>query len=171
VAGFFNKTSVRRWGILHQASTGLPPATVVDRYDRKHLTEYQQNAMPLEFHLQNHLRKSLSAVIHTEDEYLDYFTRFEYLFALNGLANGNGIILGSYMWESEIHRKFRQSYFHNTIPVISETNAEIEREGPEWLPFRDGLFSGTWERFLEFKKESDEKILEMAREFLMSRSY
>lgn len=171
VAALFHQTKVRRWRMLQSACEALPPATVVDSYDRKHLDEYRQNAMPLEFHLRNRLRNLLvSSVIHTEDEFLDCFTRFEYLFALDSLAKGNGIILGSYVWESEIRRKFQQTYSYN-LPVIGETNSEIEREGAEWLPFKSGVLSGSWENFLNFKKEADDKISEQAQRYLFTKNY
>ena len=170
VAAFFHQTKVRRWRMLQNAALALPPATVVDSYDRKHLIEYQYNPMPLEYHLRNRLRNPLGSVIHTEDEYLDCFTRFEYLFALDSLAKGNGIILGSYVWESEIRRKYQQTYSYN-LPVIGETDNEIEREGKEWLPFKSGIFSGVWEDFLNFKREADGKISERAQNYLFTKSY
>lgn len=170
VAALFHKTKVRRWRILQPASEALPPATIVDRYDRKLLTEFQYNAMPLELHLRNHLHNALGSVIHTEDEYLDCFTRFEYFFALDSLAKGNGIILGNYMWESEIRRKYQRTYSYTT-PVIGETIAEIERDGAEWLPYKCGLFSMDWSKFLEFKREADAKLSETAQNFMFTKNY
>ncbi len=170
LAAMFHKTKVRRWRMQQSASEALPPATVVDRYDRKELSEYQFSAMPLEFHLRNYLRTSLAVVIHTEDEYLDCFTRFEYFFALDGLAKSNGIILGSYMWESEIRRKYQRTYSYNT-PVIGETNAELEQDGAEWLPYKNGIFSMNWEKFLDFKKEADKKLSETAQNFMLTKNY
>lgn len=171
LAALLNKTKVRRWGGLEKVSFALAPATVVDRYDREHLAEFAHNPMPLELHLQNRLRKALGGIIHGEDQFLDCFTRFEYLFTLDGLANDNGVILGSYMWVSEIRRKYRQSYFRGTIPIIGETNAEIERDGAEWLPFKSGLYSGNWEQFIDFKNKADKKILEQAENVRLHRNY
>ncbi len=171
LAALFNKTKVRRWTALHDAATALPPATVVERYDKTHLREAKQNSMPLELHLQNYLRESLGSVVHTEDEFLDCFTRFEYLFALSSLKKGIGIIRGSYMWESEIHRKYRQSYSRDLVPSSNDINAEIERDGADWLPFKRGLFSGTWDEFLDFKNKADEKISEQAKNHLWHRDY
>lgn len=170
VAALFHKTKVRRWRELQPASEALPPATIVDRYDRKMLVESQQNSMPLEFRLRNHLRGALGSVVHTGDEFLDAFTRFEYLFALDSLAKGNGIILGSYMWESEFYRKLRRSHSQFLATVI-ETNLEIERDGADWLPFKSGVFSGSWENFLSFKQTADEKLSERAREYIISHNY
>lgn len=172
LAALFHKTKVRRWSALHKAASALPPATVVESYDRQHLNQYGRHAMPLELHLRNHLREPLRSVVHTEDEYLDCFTRFEYFFALNSLANNLGVIAGSYMWESEIHRKFRQSYFRDAVPVISETNAEIENAGTDWLPFKNGVFfSGSFEQFSAFKREADAKIIERARNFIITKDF
>jgi len=170
VAALFHKTKVRRWRMLQPACEALPPATIVDRYDRKILIEWQQSAMPLELHLRNHLRDALGSVIHTEDEFLDSFTRFEYLFALDSLSKGNGIISGSYMWESEIHRKLHRSYSQLLATVI-ETNFEIERDGAQWLPFKSGVFSGTWETFQNFKTTADAKLSEQARNFIITKDY
>lgn len=170
LAALFHKTKVRRWKMLQNAASALPPATVVDSYDLKHLPEYQLSAMPLELHLRNHLRTPLASVIHTEDEYLDCFTCFEYFFALDSLAKGNGIISGSFMWESEIRRRYQQIYSYNPA-VIGEANALIERDGAEWLPYKSGVFAGAWESFSDFKKEADEKISERARDFIISKRY
>lgn len=101
---------------------------------------------------------------------MDCFTRFEYFFALDSLAKGNGVISGSYMWESEIHRKLQRSY-SQTLATVIETNTEIERDGAEWLPFKSEVFSGTWENFLDFKKDRDEKITERARDFIITKSH
>lgn len=170
LAALFQKTKVRRWRMLQSAASALPPATVVESYDRKHLSEYQLNAMPLELHLRNHLRTPLAGVIHTEDDYLDCFTRFEYFFALDSLAKDNGIISGSYMWESETRRRYQQIYSYSPA-VIGEANSEIERDGEEWLPYKSGVFAGAWKSFLVFKKEADEKISERARDFIISKRY
>lgn len=172
LAALFHRTKVRRWAMIHKAAAALPPATVVDRYDRQYLNQDGRHAMPLELHLRNRLREPLRSVVHTEDEYLDCFTRFEYFFALNSLANNLGVIAGSYMWESEIHRKFRQSYFRDSVPAISETNAEIELKGADWLPFKSGVFfSGSYEQFFAFKAEADKKIIERARNFIITKDY
>lgn len=172
LAALFHRTKVRRWSALHKAASALPPATVIDRYDRQHLNQYGRHAMPLELHLRNHLREPLRSAVHTEDEYLDCFTRFEYFFALNSLATNLGVISGSYMWESEIHRKFRQSYFRDSIPVVSETNAEIKVKGADWLPFKDAVFfSGPYEQSFAFKAEADKKIIERSRDFIITKDY
>jgi hypothetical protein len=75
------------------------------------------------------------------------------------------------MWESEIHRKFQQSYFHNSVPVIVETNKELEIQGLEWPPYKFKLFHGSFEKFLEFKEVSDRKIVECARNYLTGGGY
>lgn len=160
LSALINKTQIRRWRILQTVSEALPPATVVDSYDRKHLSEYSLNQMPLEFHLQIQLRPFLKEVVHTEDRYLDCFTKFEYLYALSSMEKGRGVIQGSYMWNSEAMRKYQQSYMRSRIPIISETDAEIEKTGSNWLPFKNGVFaSDDWDSFLEFKKASDEKFV------------
>jgi len=171
LAALFHKTKIRRWRMLQPACEALPTATIVDSYDRKKLIEYQSSAMPLELHLRNYLRNALGGVIHTENEFLDSFTRFEYLFALDSLAKDNGIITGSFMWESEIRRKLQRSYSQILAPVI-ETNAEIERaSGSEWLPFKSGVFTGSWENFSAFKTTADEKLSKRARDYITTHDY
>lgn len=92
------------------------------------------------------------------------FVRFEYLYALVSEAQGNGLIVGSFSWESEQYRGL------NLIPptniwIVRETEEDLDRLGADWPPLKSGLFDGPLEEFRAFKKKVDVKVTKSAADF------
>jgi hypothetical protein len=81
-----------------------------------------------------------------------------------GEVQHNGFIGGSFACESEQYRGL------NWIPatnvwIVQETEAELDRQGLDWPPFKSGLFDGPIERFRSFKNEVDKVVAKSAADF------
>lgn len=133
-------------------------------YDEQHLAEKGHHRMPFNSHIVNSLRKPLDRYAHNEDQYMDHFVRFEYLYALTSESQDNGLIVGSFSWESEQYRKLNLSSPTN-VWIVRETEEELDRLGADWPPFKSGLFEGPLEEFRAFKKKVDLKVSQSATDF------
>jgi hypothetical protein len=120
--------------------------------------------MPFNAHIVNVLREPLSQFVHNEDNYMETFVRFEYLFALFSESEDNGLIPGSFTWESEQHRRLLR-YPRTSVWIVDDTEVELDRMGEDWPPLKSGVFEGPVERFRAFKREADEKVAKAVRNF------
>ena len=113
--------------------------------------------MPFNSHVVNVLREPLGRFLHDKDSYMEAFVRFEYLFALFSESEDNGLIPGSFTWETEQQRGLER-YPRTRVWIVTDTEAELDRTGADWPPLKSGLFEGPVERFRAFKREADEKV-------------
>lgn len=95
---------------------------------------------------------------------MDQFVRFEYLYALASESQANGLIVGSFSWESEQYRKLNL-YSSTNVWIMRETEEELDRLGADWPPLKNGLFDGSLEEFRAFKKQVDLKVSMSASDF------
>lgn len=164
LAALLRRTQVRSYGPTHSVTFGLAQGRVVSPYDERHLAEAGRHRMAFNSHIVNVLREPLDAFVHGDDNYMETFVRFEYLFALFSESEGNGLIPGSFTWESEQQRGLQRFPMTN-VWIVRDTEAELDRMGAEWPPLKSGLFEGPVERFRAFKREADEKVERAARNF------
>lgn len=164
LAALLRRTQVRSYGPTPSVTFGLAQGRIVDSYDEKHLKEEGRHRMPFNSHVVNVLREPLGQFLHDEDSYMEAFVRFEYLFALFSESEDNGLIPGSFTWESEQYRGLRR-YPRTSVWIVSDTEAELDRMGADWPPLKSGLFEGPVERFRAFKREADEKVARAVRNF------
>ena len=137
------------------AAFQLVPYRVIHERIAKELPPVRARHFPMSDYLFEFLREPLKRVIKVESQYEESFLRFEYLFAIaSAIANGRygvGVYapVGSYMWERNLRKE----------PYIYEvTDEELRKEKEEWPPFKAGIFEGTFEEFLELKREADENM-------------
>ncbi len=161
LAALLMRTQVRSPGSTDGVTFGLAPGWIIYSSDAKHLPEGKWHKMPFNYHISEVLKKPMEGFIHTAEQYMECFVRFEYLFALFSVARNNGLLLGSYVWESEL-RRGHQRYHRPVVPIIMETDAELDRMGADWQPLKSGLFVGSLEDFKAFKTKTDQTILEQA---------
>ena len=157
LTALLRRTQVRSYGPTPSVTFGLAQGRIVASYDEKHLEEAGRHRMPFNSHIVNVLREPLDGVVHSEDNYMESFVRFEYLFALFSESEDNGLIPGSFTWESEQYRG-HQRYPRTNVWIVADTEAELDRMGADWPPLKSGLFDGPVERFRAFKHEADEKV-------------
>jgi hypothetical protein len=140
----------------------LVPARVIDEGAAKYIMgggDHLRHPLRINTYLLQLLRNSLKELIPDDREYVDYFVRFEYFFALSVAASNRDLFgsvavpVGTYMWEPQLR--------HPRHHVINETNMEIERAGADWPPISDSLFDGPLEGFQRFKREADERIVSL----------
>lgn len=160
------QTRVRSYGPNDAASFGLAPGRVVDTYDEKELAESGHHRMPFNAHIASFLRKPLDSFIHSNDQFMECFVRFEYLYALVSMSQANGLIAGSFAWESEQMKGLRK-YPQTRVWIVRDTEAELDQMGSDWPPLKSGLFSGPVEHFRTVKRELDQKIYEVASNFFL----
>lgn len=164
LAALLRETSVNTYGPSKSVTSGLVPGRIVSSYDEQHLAEKSHHRMPFNSHIVNSLRKPLDRYAHNEGQYMDHFVRFEYLYALTSESQDNGLIVGSFSWESEAVRK-HNLYSSPNVWIVRETEEELDRLGADWPPLKYGLFDGPLEKFREFKKQADLKVSQSARDF------
>jgi hypothetical protein len=163
LAGLLRQTEVRSYGRNRGPSFGLAPGRIVSSQDERHLRE-KGHRMPFNSHLVNVLRKPLEGYAHGAERYMEHFVRFEYLYALASEADGNGLIVGSFTWESEQQKSYER-YPGTRVWIVRETEDELDRLGTDWPPLRSGLFDGPLDRFRAFKSEVDQRVLREAANF------
>jgi hypothetical protein len=163
LAALLRQTQVRCYSPNKAVSFGLAPGRIVASDDEKQLQE-KWHRMPFNCHVVNILREPLDRYVHNEDQYMENFVRFEYLYALASEAQGNGLIAGSFTWESEQMRGL-QRYPQTNVWIVQDTEEELSRLGADWPPLRSGLFDKSFDSFRAFKKEVDVKVAEAARRF------
>ncbi len=168
LTALLRQTQVRSYGLNNAVSFGLAPGRIVYSYDEKHLKESGQHKMPFNSHLANFLKKALVRFTHSAEQHRECLIRFEYLYALVSASQGNGLIVGSFVWTSE-QNKGLQTYPPTRVWIVRDTDAELDRVGATWPPLKSGLFDGPVERFRDFKKEVDQRVLEEADNFLFTR--
>ena len=125
-------------------------------FDKQIVQLIENHHTPINKHLFTVLREPLKRVIRVDAEYDETFLLFEYLLALvsaqaheevweNAVAPD-----GSYLWESNLRQP----------PYVFEiTDKELQRQGASWPWFQAGIFDGSFDEFLEFKKKVDESIV------------
>ena len=164
LAALLRETQVNTYSQTKLVSSGLVPGRIVSSYDEEHLAEKGQHRMPLNSHLVNSLRQALSKYLYNDDQYMVSFVRFEYLYALASEAQGNGLIVGSFSWESEQNRGLNL-FPRTNIWIVRETEEELDRLGDDWPPLKSGLFEGPLEDFRAFKKKVDLKVSKSTTDF------
>lgn len=164
LAALLRETQVNTYGPSKSVTLGLVPGRIVSAYDEQHLVEKGQHRMPFNSHIVNSLRKPLDRYAHNENQYMDHFVRFEYLYALTSESQDNGLIVGSFSWESEQYRKLNL-YSSTNVWIVRETEEELDRLGADWPPFKNGLFDGPLEEFRAFKKRADLKVSQSVSDF------
>jgi hypothetical protein len=164
LTALLRETQVNTYGPSKSVSSGLVPGRVVSSYDEQHLAEKGKHRMPFNSHIVNVLRPTLSKYVHNDDQYMVHFVRFEYLYALVSEAQGNGLIVGSFSWESEQYRGLR-SFSSTNVWIVGETEEELDRLGTDWPPLKSALFDGPLEKFREFKNKVDLKVSKSASDF------
>lgn len=164
LAALLRETQVTTYGPGKSVTSGLVPGRIVSSYDEQHLAEKGHHRMPFNSHIVNSLRNTLDKYAHNEDHYMDHFVRFEYLYALTSESQDNGLIVGSFSWESEQYRKLNP-YSAMNVWIVRETEEELDRLGVDWLPLKSGLFNGPLEEFRTFKKKVDLKVTQAANDF------
>lgn len=138
------------------AAFQLVPYRVIDERTAKNLPPVYAHHTPLSDYFFKILRDPLRRVIKIDLVYEECFFLFEYLFALaSAFANdeygisGIAAPVGSYVWERNLMRP----------PYIFEvTDKELNRQKDSWPPFKAGIFDGTFDEFLLYKKQADESI-------------
>jgi hypothetical protein len=167
LTALLRQTQVRSYGPNKAASFGLSPGRIVSSYDEEHLQE-KWHKMPFNCHVVNALKEPLDKYVHSNDQYMENFVRFEYLYALASEAQGNGLIVGSFTWGSEQTRGLQQ-YPPTNLWIVRDTEEELDRLGADWPPLKSGLFDGPLGRFRAFKKEVDERVSKAAGKFFFGR--
>lgn len=157
-------TQVRSYVPNNSVTFGLAQGRIVDSFSEKHLKEGGRHRMPFNAHIVGALREPLNRFVYSDDNYMESFVRFEYLFALFSLSEDHGLIPGSFTWESEQYRGLRRNY-RTGVWIISDTETELDRMGEDWPPLKSGLFKGPLESFRAFKREADQKVARAARDF------
>ena len=166
LAALLRETEVNTYVPSKSVSSGLAPGRIVSSYDEQHLAEKGKHRMPFNSHIVNVLRPALSKYVHRDDQYMIHFVRFEYLYALVSEAQGNGLIVGSFSWESEQYRGL-SSFPRTNVWIVHETEEELDRLGTDWPPLKCGLFDGPLEEFREFKSKVDLKVSQSAANFFL----
>lgn len=157
----------RREGHAESSASALVPYRVIGERMAKRLPKEGTNYAPLSLHLFSVLREPFRQITSNDLAYEDAFIRFEYLFALASAAkykNDHGytaVPVGSYVWESSI----RKAHMSKSPLIFLETDNEIALLGEQWPPLHTSLFQGPLEKFLEFKKEADESLVGLIRNF------
>lgn len=164
LAALLLETHVNTYGPSKSVFSGLAPGRVVSSYDEQHLAEKGEHKMPFNFHLVNTLRKPLSRYAYHDDQYMAYFVRFEYLYALASESQGNGLIVGSFSWATEQY-KGQRSLPSTNVWIVRDTEEELDRLSSDWPPFKSGLFKGPLEDFRAFKNEVDKRVSKSASDF------
>lgn len=164
LAALLRETQVNAHGLGKSVSSGLAPGRLVSSFDEQFLAEKGQHKAPFNYHVVNSLRKALGRHVLNEDQYMVYFVRFEYLYALTSESQGNGLIVGSFSWASE-QKRGQSSFPPSNVWIVRETEEELDRLGPDWPPLKSGLFDGPIEKFREFKKQVDLKVSKSVTDF------
>lgn len=157
-------TQVRSYVPNNSVTFGLAQGRIVDSFGEKHLKEGGRHRMPFNAHIVGALRKPLNRFVHSDDNYMESFVRFEYLFALFSMSEDHGLIPGSFTWESEQYRGLRRNSMTG-VWIINDTETELDRMGEDWPPLKSRLFKGPLESFRAFKREADQKVAQAARDF------
>lgn len=145
----------------YPAAYQLVPYRVIDECIAKRLPPVEHHYTPMNTYLFRVLREPLRPVIKIDAEYEECFYRFEYLFALASAfaeeeygLSGVAAPVGSYIWEQNLRH---QPY------IFEATDKELSHQKELWPPFKAGIFDGTFDDFLHYKKQADESIKKIIR--------
>ncbi len=137
------------------AARELTPHRVLDERIAKLLPPVKANYTPISTYFFSLLREPLARIIKVSWEYEESFFIFEYLFALASAAAHKDVWgavaapVGSYIWERNLL---------NPPYIFDVVDKELEIQRDSWPPFRTGIFDGSFDEFLVFKKQVDESI-------------
>ncbi|MGA9997564.1 MAG: ATP-binding protein [Pyrinomonadaceae bacterium] len=159
------KTRVR-WSGADSVTYGLTPGGVLYKEDATHVPGIAGHLTPINYRLHEVLKSPLEQILHSDENFHECFVRFEYLFALLTAAQKVGIPMWSFAWESEI-RRGHQKYYEAAVPIIRETDTELDKVGEDWPPLKSGLFDGPLQSFRSFKSEVDQTIIKRIPDFLL----
>jgi len=128
----------------------LAPTKVIDKFLAEKIFQLKNAYTPTSDHLQQILREPFMKYIPDDEQYFNFFDRFEYLFALvyfdlnKKYRERNWAPVGRFLWrnrdETERH-------------IITEIECESTEEGDNWPPIKAGLFNGSFDRFQNIEKE------------------
>ena len=133
----------------------LTPHRVIDERIAKLLPPVKANYTPISTYFFSVLRRTASRIIKVSWEYEESFFIFEYLFALASAAAHREVWgavaapVGSYIWERNLR---------NPPYIFDVADKELEVQRDSWPPFKAGIFDGSFDEFLVFKKQVDESI-------------
>lgn len=137
------------------AARDLTPHRVIDERIAKLLPPVKANYTPISTYFFSLLREPLGRIIKVNFEYEESFFIFEYLFALASAAAHKEVWgavaapVGSYIWERNLL---------NPPYIFDVVDKELGVQRDSWPPFKGGIFDGTFDEFLLFKKQVDESI-------------
>jgi hypothetical protein len=118
----------------------------------KQLPGLERRTTPGSDHLLEHLKPVFKSLLPDPQRFEAAFDRFEYLLALTFLGQKTGEVatgwapLGRFSWRQHSHG----------FSLLKDVEAEAKQAGSNWLLFRLGLFGGSLDEFLTYKKEFDQ---------------
>ncbi len=128
----------------------LAPNKVIGKNEAEIIFNMKKHYTPVSAYLQQLLRESFREYLPDEEQYIKFFDRFEYLFALvySDLFEKHykriWMPVGCFLWRN---RNFPERH------IMTEIEQESIEEGDNWPPIKAGLFDGSVERFQHIKKE------------------
>lgn len=139
----------------------LAPNKVIDKTLAKRIFQMERAytpITPISDHLEQLLREYLMEYIPDDEQYINCFDRFEYLFALVSADLREKYQkpirgpIGCFLWRNRDYPERN---------IISEIEDESNLERDNWLPIRAGLFDGSFERFQHIKDEFEKFFREI----------
>lgn len=165
LAAIMRRTRVSSYANHNEVTFGLAWGRIVSYDDEKQLRHYGLLGRRIYNHVAHVLKGHLGRFIHSDEVMKECQVRFEYLLALLGEWQKNGLLVGSYLDEDE-QRKGFQTRWNTRVPIAKETDEELDRSREEWPPLKNGLFSEPLLVFREFKSGVDAKILQKAENYM-----
>lgn len=129
----------------------LRPNRVVNQDFLRGLKEYERHHTPASEHLFDVMKAWLRDYVLSEEAFDEIFDRFEYLFALR-VAQSERVYLGRFAWKY---------WPDDRGDLMYNIGKEIETQGINWPPLRDGVHTGTPEKLLETKIALDQASAKM----------
>lgn len=129
----------------------LVPHEIIEKTMAERIFNDRNAYTPVNNHLLLLLREPFKEFIPEEKDYIRYFDRFEYLFALiNADVNEkeSGRIwgpIGCFGWK-------------RNKAILDEITLEIKEQGNDWSLIKEGLFNGSIERLMDIKSNFDKSI-------------
>jgi hypothetical protein len=133
--------------------SGVYPIGVMETEVGRMLPNMDRRHTPLSDHLNAVLRNPLREYVPADDDYQNAFDRFEYLLGIvhadlnkRQWENGWWGPVGRFRWRGQ---HFRESQIRHKM------GKEIEQDGGDWAPVKQGLFGGDIDRAKEAKTRYD----------------
>jgi hypothetical protein len=166
LAALMRRTQVKSYGNHNEVTFGLAWGRIVSPDDEKQLRRHDLLGRRFYNHVAFVVSSPLGKFIHDDTRMRECQVRFEYLLALLSETQKNGLLVGGYLDEDEQMRGFQTSW-QTRVPVIKETDEELDQLKENWPPLKSGLFTEPLVVFREFKSEVDGAILKKAETYIL----